>query len=279
MEKSVALVEPDWLERHLDDPGLVVLDTSVKNPIGMQVSDKLMGMQIPKSRYFDLDGEFSDPDSSLPHMMPEANYFNHAAKSLGINNSDLVVLYDNVGVYSSPRIWWMFKAMGHENVVVLNGGIKAWVASGQSIEKKIDRPVGKGDFTGELQPVFFQSSGQVFNQHKLSGYQILDARSEGRFFAKEPEPRSGLRGGHIPHSKCLPFTKLLDGFRMKDSHALQKIFKDLVQEDDHLIFSCGSGLTACILALGAYQAGYLNMSVYDGSWSEWGGNLELPVSI
>jgi len=266
------LVSVDWLNQHLTDPDLIVLDATMKkkpNGEAIPTPDK----RIPGALAFNFDTEICDRESELPHMMPSAEQFEQAVQELGINQKSKLVVYDMMGIFSSPRAWWMFKVMGHQNVYVLDGGLPQWLAKGFMTEPN-NQPATlkrKGDFIADFDPT------QVFNREQVSSninnpdYQILDARSHGRFSGQEPEPRVELKRGHIPNSVCLPFTELLQDGLFKDRQSLKAAFDDVVsKQHKHLVFSCGSGVTACILALAAAEVGYQDTIVYDGSWSEWG---------
>lgn len=242
---------------------------------------------IPGARRFDYDTRVCDPDASLPHMMPTPERFEREARSLGINNDSIIVTYDDVGLYASPRAWWMFCAMGHRNVAVLDGGLRAWIAAGQDTESVgADWRAGKtanaesyaaGDYTARPMPAAFVDSTEVANALTANNTRVLDARSTARFNAEAPEPRPGVRGGHMPGAISFPFPRVLNGGTLKPRAELVDEFATVASATDRLVTSCGSGLTACVLTLGAAVAGYDSLSVYDGSWADWGSDLSLPV--
>ena len=239
----------------------------------------LNGLHIKGARHFDIDKVFSDKNSELPHTMLSPEDFQKAAQSIGINQKDTIVVYDNLGVYASPRAWWMFRSMGHEEVYVLDGGLPLWQEKGLPIEGKLVAPTQKGNFVSNPVASYFVNSQDVLAGIDDDQITTLDARSEGRFYGTAPEPREGLRSGHIPNSKSLPFPSLMDGWNMKNQNELAEEFDKLqIDKSNSMYCSCGSGLTACIIALGATVAGFENISVYDGSWSEWGLPGKLPVS-
>ena len=269
------LVSVTWLKAHLDDPTLVVLYTSMADIVSGQAEPLPAGV-IPGSLFFDFENEFCDKSSGLPHTMPDSALFQRGARKLGINTNSKIVVYDSKGLYSAPRVWWMFKAMGHDNIVILDGGLPAWVASSSAVNKEFSLNDKEGDFTALTNSRSFVGASWLLSH--LNQINIIDARSHGRFHGTAQEPRAGLRSGHIPGSVNLPFNQCISDGRLVPSADLQRIFSSLkINPQQDLVFSCGSGVTACILALAACQLGYTNVSVYDGSWSEWGAKKELPV--
>jgi thiosulfate/3-mercaptopyruvate sulfurtransferase len=272
------IVSVRWLASHLGHPRLVLLDASLKPVTAASASPSPMeGVQLPGTRLFDFDKRICDQATPLPHMMPPPELFEREVRSLGVRNDSVVVVYDRVGVYASPRAWWMFKAMGHEQVAVLDGGLPAWLEAQQPCEPVGARPVEPGDFVARPRPGLFCDAEHVAAALEDTRYAVLDARSEGRFLGREPEPRPGLRPGHMPHALNLPFGTVQARGRMRAREELAALFASRVQPRQKLIFSCGSGVTACILALAAELAGYHELSVYDGSWSDWGRPSSRPV--
>ncbi|MFD3516847.1 sulfurtransferase [Streptomyces sp. NPDC058657] len=261
------LVGTQWLAERLGQPGVVVLDASVGAHRGR-------GPWIPGARPFDIDGEMSAHGPDLPpHTMPDADQFTESVRALGVGDGDCVVVYDGAGIYSAARAWWMLRAMGCAQVAVLDGGLPGWRAAGLPVDSRAPDPASyvRGDFTARPRSGAFVGREEVRRALADEGSAVLDARSRGRFAGTEPEPRAGLRPGHMPGAVNLPFGELLDGDgRMRPVPELRRAFGELGVEGRRWVVSCGSGVTACVLALGADLAGHGDASVYDGSWSEWG---------
>ncbi len=274
---SSPLVSPSWLSANIDNENLVVLDATIPKVGGGDASDQYEAKHIPGARFMDLKKAFSDKTTDLPQMMLTQEKFEEAARALGINKDSVIVVYDRLGIYASPRAWWMFTSMGHDQVAVLDGGLPAWVEANLATKPMLNTTYDKGNFEAVFDPSFFVDKHKVLDAIESEAHLILDARGAGRFNGTAPEPRAGLRGGHIPNSKNLPYGEVLHKGKMKSPEALKETFSKLQVDDKNMVLSCGSGLTASILALGATMAGYENLSVYDGSWSEWGMPSDLPV--
>lgn len=273
------VVDVDWLHEHLHDAGLIILDASVPPVVpgfdSVNAGDSLS--VIPGARRFDYDREVCDPDSSLPHMMPTPAHFESAARQLGIDRDSAVVVYDDVGLYASPRAWWMFRAMGFDRVAVLEGGLPAWLAAGHPVTDSYASAQRAGDFTAEPRANLFCDAPRVLEALDSDDAVVLDARSAGRFAGRDPEPRPNARSGHMPGASNLPFAEVLDQGFLRPVTELRARLSALAQPEQCVITSCGSGITACVLTLAAYQAGYRELQVYDGSWAEWGQPSKLPV--
>lgn len=265
---NTPIVGPEWLKENIDNPNLVLLDASQQTNV-MGTSSELAQLQIPGARSVDLSGEFSLKETSLPNMLPTPEEFEKASRRLGINKSSKIVVYDNLGVYTSPRVWWMFKTMGHEAVAVLNGGLPNWVANGYNTEPKKENSYATGNFTSSFNKNAVRNFEFIENNVHKQEYLVVDARSPGRFNGTAPEPREGILSGNIPNSINIPFQDVLEDGKLKDKKTLVKIFDAVKVENRPLIFSCGSGVTACILLLASEIIGKKDTSIYDGSWAEW----------
>ena len=272
------LVSTDWLAKHLKDPDLRVLDASWYMPdMERDAKAEYDAAHIPGARYFDID-EIADLRSDLPHMMPPVEKFMSRVRAMGVGDGHQIVVYDGMGMFSAARVWWMFRLMGHKDIAVLDGGFPKWQAEGHPIEDM--RPVIRDrHMTVSRQAHMVKDVTQVAAASKLGDYEIIDARAAERFRGEVPEPREGLRAGHIPNSKNVPFGALLNAdATLKSSEETQTVFKAAgVNLDKPTILSCGSGVTAAILALALERAGHDRHAVYDGSWSEWGMYSDLKV--
>ncbi|MFL0352670.1 sulfurtransferase [Xanthomarina sp. GH4-25] len=263
------LVTVAWLQEHLLHPNLVILNATIPKVTG-NIKD-MKKNQIPSTRFFDLKNKFSDVSAPFPTTFPSENQFENEAQNLGICKNSIIVVYDEKGIYSSPRVWWLFKAFGFQNIAVLNGGFPAWEKAGFQTETKHTYKGDKGDFEASLKPHYMKFFNDVKKESQDHNHLIIDARSEGRFNSIEMEPREGLRSGNIPNSINIPFETLINEVGLlKSKTQLQQLFQSITNSNQAITFSCGSGITACVLALGADIAGYRNLSVYDGSWTEWG---------
>ena len=273
------LVSTDWLAAHLKDPDLRVLDASWYLPdAGRDAKAEYDAAHIPGARFFDID-EISDQRSALPHMAPPPEKFISRMRAMGVGDGHQVVVYDGSGLFSAARVWWLFRLMGKTDIAVLDGGLPKWRAEGREIE---DMPPVLRDrhITVSRQAGLVKDVTQVAHASKLGLAEIIDARSAPRFRGEVAEPRAGLRSGHIPGSKNVPFGMVLnaDG-TMKDAAELRAVFAAAgVDLGKPVITSCGSGVTASVLALALERIGHRNWAVYDGSWAEWGMYDDLKVA-
>ena len=272
------LVSVEWLLKNLEAPNLIILDASIQK-VGEDKSELqlIARTQIKDARFFDLKMKFSDLTSEFPNTMQVPSEFSESARQLGINKNSAIVVYDDLGIYSSPRVWWMFKAMGYTNIAVLNGGLPEWKKKGMPVEKNKIYQGERGDFIADYNPHLMSVYKDLLHSIKIESTIVIDARSENRFNGTEPEPREGLRSGHIPNSTNLPYTNLIKNGKMIAKEKLLKNFSKFDMKQNRLVFTCGSGITACILALGAEIVELQNIAVYDGSWTEWGSITELPI--
>lgn len=273
------LVSTAWLAKHLKDPDLRLLDASWYLPdVGRDARAEYDAAHIPGARFFDID-DISDARSELPHMAPPIEKFMSRMRAMGVGDGHQVVVYDGAGLQSAARVWWLFKLMGQNNVAVLDGGLPKWVAEGNATEDMPPIPRDR-HMTVRFQNQLVRDVTQVAHASKLGDPQIVDARSAARFRGDAPEPREGLRAGHIPGSRNVPFGDLLnDDKTMKSVEKTRSIFEAAgVDLNKPIITSCGSGVTAAILVLALQRLGHANWSLYDGSWSEWGMFPTVPVA-
>ncbi|MFT6865761.1 MAG: thiosulfate/3-mercaptopyruvate sulfurtransferase [Cyclobacteriaceae bacterium] len=271
-----ALVSCDWLFHNRNIENLIILDSSTATNVAGLVP-KQKEVQIPNSVFFDLKNSFSDSDHPLPNTLPAADNFESACQKLGINKSSSIVVYDNLGIYSAPRVWWMFRVMGHKNVAVLDGGLPAWVEAEYETVSDYIIPTHLGDFMADFDESGLKESVEILKSLNDTEKLLIDARSEDRFYGKSPEPRIGMRSGHIPGSINIPFERVLKNGKYKSKAELEAMFMELNIRNKSLTFSCGSGLTACIVLLSAELVLDNQTSVYDGSWAEWGQLSHLPI--
>jgi len=273
------LVSTEWLAAHLDAPDVKILDASYSPFPGMPLNARYQVEHIPGSQFFDID-ELADTSSPLPHMLPAPEKFVSRMRKMGIGDGDKVVVYDDAGMYSAPRAWWMFRVMGHDDVAVLDGGLPKWKAEARPVESDQPPKPQEKHFTARMQGDLVRDLDDMRRLCERGGAQIVDARSPERFHAIAPEPRPTARAGHIPGSLNLPYAAVLnpDGTLRTPEQIRQMFEMAHVDVNQPIVTTCGSGVTACILALGLATAGYERVAVYDGSWTEWSTAPDTPVA-
>jgi len=261
---NTTIVSSDWLNQNLDNPDLIILDASQPSN-----NSEANNLQINGARVFDIKNAFSDTTSSFPNTFPSQEQFEEECQNLGINATSLIVVYDNRGIYTSPRVWWMFKAMGHSDVAVLDGGLPDWISKGLKTEFFNEKEYSLGDFIATNHSEMIRSFDFVKNRIEEKDILVIDARSSDRFNSLVPEPRVELRRGNIPNSINIPFQDVLEDGSFKSIEKLTELFNSKNISDKSLVFSCGSGITACIVLLATEMAFKGDKSIYDGSWTEW----------
>ncbi|MGB6543818.1 MAG: 3-mercaptopyruvate sulfurtransferase [Xanthobacteraceae bacterium] len=271
------LVTTEWLAGHLRDRNFAVVDGSYALPtLQRDVQAEYRAGHIPGAVFFDIEA-ISDHSTELPHMLPGTTQFGEAVGALGIGDGDTIVVYDSAGLYSAARVWWTFRIFGARNVLILDGGLPKWTAEGRPLEKgDVKRPPKK--FTAEMNVGPVAMLADVRMALTSEGAQVVDARSAERFSGKAPEPRPGLRSGHMPGSFNVPYSRLVENGRLLPRERIQAAFVEAgVDLDKPIITTCGSGLTAAILTLALESIGREPKGLYDGSWAEWGSRPDLAV--
>lgn len=264
------LVTVAWLAERLDDPCVILLDSTLP-PVGVKPAidtrSRYRERHIRGAVFFDIE-EFSDHSTSLPHMLPDAEAFSRDVSQLGVANGMTLVIYEQEGVFSAPRAWWMFRTFGAKDVFVLDGGLQAWVEAGLPVESgNVEKAQGR--FTAVLDAGAVVDFAQL-QQGIAAGAQIVDARSAGRFAGSAPEPREGISSGHMPGARSVPFAELLSYGRLKCAGEIRAVYSAKgIDLEQPITTTCGSGVTAAVLALGLEIAGAKQVSLYDGSWSEY----------
>ena len=278
--RTESLVGTGWLAEHLEAPDVRIVDASYYLPHeGLDPRTEFEAHHSPGAVFFDID-ELADTTSDLPHMIPPPEKFSARVRKLGLGDGVRIVIYDQRGIFSAPRVWWTFRLFGHEDVAVLDGGLPKWLAEGRPVE---DGPADPSErhFTARTNSFMVRDLDQMVKNLEKGREQVLDARSRARFEGSEAEPRPGLRPGHIPNSRCLPLTELLDPKTqtMLPAKELCRRFEAAgIDMRRPVVTTCGSGVTAAVLALGLSIAGHKDVAVYDGSWAECGQPGDTPVA-
>ncbi|WP_036287839.1 3-mercaptopyruvate sulfurtransferase [Methylocystis sp. ATCC 49242] len=270
-------VSTQWLADNLSSPDILVFDASWHMPAaGRDPRAEYLAGHIPGAVFFDIDG-VADHSTDLPHMLPSPEVFEAEMRRLGFGDGTRAVVYDSVGLFSAPRLWWTLNVFGVDKVSILAGGLPAWKAEGRPLESGEPQRAPRG-FTARFDPDLVADAAAVRAALESGAAQVVDARSAERFHGRAPEPRPGLRSGHMPGARNLPFPAVIQDGRMKERSGLEAAFTAAGLDPDRpVIASCGSGMTACILSLALAASGRAPATVYDGSWSEWGGRADLPV--
>jgi thiosulfate/3-mercaptopyruvate sulfurtransferase len=276
------IVSVQWLREALQNrrADLLIMDASWHMPAtGRNGENEWLYERIPTANFFDFDTRICDRESSLPHMLPDPELFTNELRRLGVNDDSLVVFYCSAGTFTSPRAWWMMQAMGHSRCAIVEGGLKAWRECGLPIETgQVTAKRKSGNFTAKLHNSQVCNSREIALAIHADNVCILDARSADRFYGRAPEPRPGLRGGHMPSARNLPFDQLISNGSYLPVAQLQQLLGVHVPPKHRLITTCGSGVTACVIAMAAHLCGYEDVAVYDGSWAEWGAGDSTPVN-
>jgi thiosulfate/3-mercaptopyruvate sulfurtransferase len=273
------LVTTQWLADEIGKPDLAIFDATKYLPNeDKDGRAEFLKAHIPGARYFDID-EIADPDTDLPHMVPSPGRFGKLMGAMGISNASRVVFYDQKGLASAARGWWLMGLFGHDQAAVLDGGLPKWIREARKIESGSPSAPSPVSFLPEFRATRLRGVGDVMRNVAAQAELVLDARAAGRFTGATPEPRAGMRSGHIPGSENVPYTELLnaDGTFRSVGDLKARFSKAGVDGSLPVITSCGSGVTACILTLGLRLAGLPEGAVYDGSWTEWGGRSDTPV--
>lgn len=275
-DSNDSLVDVAWLERHLGESGLCVVDASWHLPdSGRDAAGEYLAGHIPGAVFFDID-RIADTDSGLPHMLPDAGHFACEVGRLGIDHQTRVIVYDSAGLFSAARAWWMFRVFGHERVAILDGGLPAWQRQGRPLEAgRVERP--PAEFVARADSAAVWTLADVHANLDTGKAALIDARPSTRFAGTAPEPRPGLPSGHIPGARNIPFNTVTDPDTgcVRPPAELRERFAEL--DDRPVVCSCGTGVTACVLAFALHQLGRDDVAVYDGSWTEWAGRGDMPI--
>ncbi|GAB4392504.1 MAG: 3-mercaptopyruvate sulfurtransferase [Kiloniellaceae bacterium] len=274
-----ALVSTEWLAANLGAPDLRVVDASYYLPgEGLDPRREFEAQHIPGAVFFDID-DIKDPANDLPHMVPPPHIFSSKVRKLGLGDGLRLVIYDQRGIWSAPRAWWTFRYFGHQEVAVLDGGLPKWLNEGRPVEDGEAHPEER-HFTPRVNSFILRDRAQMLDNVNRRAEQVVDARGTGRFEGRDAEPRQGLRSGHIPGSRNLPFTEVVEPTTqtLLDKTELKTRFTEAgVDLNKPVVTTCGSGVTAAVLSLALHRLGHRDVALYDGSWSEWGLEGDTPV--
>ncbi|MFD1326980.1 3-mercaptopyruvate sulfurtransferase [Mycoplana ramosa] len=275
--RSKYVVTADWVQKQLGAPEFRIIDASWYLPAqNRNGAAEYAAGHIPGAVFYDQDA-IADHSTGLPHSIPSPEEFASAIEKLGISDTDTIVVYDGPGIFTAPRVWWLLRTMGAKNVYVLDGGLDGWKKEGRPLETDLPEPA-PGHFRPHFNPAAVTSFDEMHDIVSSGSRQIADARAAGRFTGEEPEPRAGMRAGHMPGARSMPSGIFSVDGRLKDLDALKAAFDSAgIDLDEPVVTTCGSGITAAIITLALHSLGHENNTLYDGSWSEWGGRADTPV--
>lgn len=278
-DTSPFVVSFDWLTERLGDPDLKIVDASWYLPAqNRNGAEEYAAARIPGAVFFDQD-KIVDPGSSLPHTLPAPEHFARAASELGLSENDTIVVYDGPGMFTAPRVWWVLRTFGAGNAYVLDGGFDAWKAGGRPVETGAATPPAATAFKPDVNDAAVASFAAMTSTVEDRSSQIADARGPGRFSGVEPEPRAGMRSGHMPGASNVPFSILSKNGKLKPVSQLRQLLEASgLDLEKPVVTTCGSGVTAAVITLALHSVGHHDNRLYDGSWSEWGGREDTPIA-
>jgi thiosulfate/3-mercaptopyruvate sulfurtransferase len=268
----MSLITTDWLDKNINNENIKILDCSWHMPNTKRIGkEEFLKEHIPNAIFFDID-KFSDPLGKFPHTIPPKNLFEKLCSEIGIKNSDHIIVYDSLGIFSSPRVWWMFNYFGHNNVSILNGGLIKWKNENKKLANGEVKNISKSNFKCSTKNELLTVIEQIHENIQNRKFDLIDARSKGRFEGTDPEPRPEIKSGSIPNSFNIPWSECIDPVTkcfLSEEDLKNKFKKIKINKDSNVVFSCGSGVTACIIAKAFDIIGGKKFSIYDGSWTEW----------